>query len=58
MKKANVELRGGDLDESPMAYKRIESVLEAHNKTIKVLHRLTPIGACMASKNEFDPYKD
>ena len=58
IKKVGVELRGGGLDESPYAYKRIESVLEAHKDTIKIVHTLTPIGVCMASEREFDPYKD
>jgi tRNA-splicing ligase RtcB (3'-phosphate/5'-hydroxy nucleic acid ligase) len=58
MRRANVELRGGDLDESPYAYKRIEEVLEAHKETVKILHKLTPIGVCMASSKEYDPYKD
>ena len=58
MKRMNVELRGSGLDESPYAYKRIQSVLDAHKNTINVLHTLTPIGVCMAKENEFDPYKD
>jgi tRNA-splicing ligase RtcB len=58
MDKAGVEVRGGDLDESPLAYKRIEQVLQAHEGTIKVLHTLTPIGVCMADSRERDPYKD
>jgi tRNA-splicing ligase RtcB len=58
IKRVAVEVRGGDLDESPYAYKRIESVLEAHKNTIKIIHRLTPIGVCMASPNEYDPWKD
>lgn len=52
------EVRGGGLDESPLAYKRIENILSAHSDTIKILEVLTPIGVCMASENEFDPYKD
>jgi tRNA-splicing ligase RtcB (3'-phosphate/5'-hydroxy nucleic acid ligase) len=58
MRKAGVEVRGGGLDESPLAYKRIQSVLEAHKDTIKILHTLRPIGVVMASENEYDPYKD
>jgi tRNA-splicing ligase RtcB len=58
IKKAGVELRGGELDESPYAYKRIEQVIEAHNGTIKILHTLFPIGVAMASEKEYDPYKD
>lgn len=53
-----VEVRGGDVDESPYAYKRIESVLEAHRGTIKILHTLQPIGVCMADDRDWDPYKD
>ncbi len=58
MRRANVEVRGGDYDESPLAYKRIEDVLDYHKDTINILHTLKPIGVCMAGKNEFDPYKD
>ncbi len=58
IKKAGVELRGGGLDESPYAYKRIDQVLKAHEGTIKILHTLTPIGVCMADDRVFDPYKD
>ncbi len=58
IKRKGVEVRGGDLDESPYAYKRIESVLEAHAGTIKILHTLQPIGVCMADGREWDPYKD
>lgn len=58
IKDKGVELRGGDLDESPYCYKRIEEVLEAHSKTIDILHVLNPIGVCMASNKEYDPYKD
>jgi len=56
--RAGVELRGGDVDESPLAYKRIEKVLESHRGTIRVLHTLTPIGVCMADDRIRDPYKD
>jgi len=58
IKRAAVELRGSGLDESPYAYKRIESVLDAHKDSIRILHTLRPIGVCMASEREFDPYKD
>ncbi len=53
-----IEVRGGGLDESPYAYKRIESVLEAHKNTIKIIHTLNPIGVAMADEREFDPWKD
>ena len=58
IKAKGVEVRGGDLDESPYAYKRIEQVLAAHASTIKILHTLQPIGVCMADDREWDPYKD
>jgi len=58
IKRMGVEVRGGGLDESPYAYKRIEDVLKAHDKTIKILHTLKPIGVAMAPEKEFDPYKD
>lgn len=51
-------LRGGGIDEAPQCYKRLDSVLEAHRNSIKILHTLTPIGVAMAGKDEFDPYKD
>ena len=53
-----VQLRGGDLDESPMAYRRLDEVLAHHAGTIRVLHRLRPFGVVMAGPGEFDPYKD
>ncbi len=58
IKRVGVELRGGDLDESPYAYKRIEEVLAAHSDTVEILHTLTPIGVCMADDRVQDPYKD
>jgi tRNA-splicing ligase RtcB len=58
LKKANVELRGAGLDESPDCYKRLSEVLAEHGKSIRILHTLTPVGVAMAGANEFDPYKD
>lgn len=56
--KAGVELRGGGLDESPQAYKRLNDVLKFHSNTIKVLETLRPVGVAMAGPKDFDPYKD
>ena len=53
-----VILRGGGLDESPHAYRRLPEVLQAQGDTIEVLHSLRPIIVAMAGENEFDPYKD
>jgi tRNA-splicing ligase RtcB len=55
--RAGVELRGAGVDESPHCYKRLPDVLQEHAGTIRVLHKLTPIGVAMAGE-EFDPYKD
>ena len=58
IKGQGIELRGGGADESPECYKRLSDVLAAHRGTIRVLHRLRPIGVAMAGKDTFDPYKD
>ncbi len=58
MLKLSPEVRGGGIDESPLAYKRIEEVFRAHEGTVRILRTLTPIGVCMASEKEYDPYKD
>jgi tRNA-splicing ligase RtcB len=56
--KAKVELRGAGLDESPDCYKRLDEVLVEHGDSVRILHKLTPVGVAMAGANEFDPYKD
>jgi tRNA-splicing ligase RtcB len=53
-----VILRGGGLDESPHAYRRLTDVLAAQGDTIRVRHTLKPIIVVMAGENEHDPYKD
>jgi tRNA-splicing ligase RtcB len=53
-----VELRGAGTDEAPQAYRRLDDVLREHGDTIKVLHRLRPMGVAMAGADVFDPYKD
>lgn len=58
VKKFDVELRGAGVDESPHCYKRIEEVLHAHRDTVKIIHRLKPIGVAMADERDYDPYKD
>ncbi|HLS27414.1 MAG TPA: RtcB family protein [Opitutales bacterium] len=58
LEKAGVELRGGGLDESPHAYKRLSEVLDAHKASIKIVHRLTPIGVAMAGPEVYDPFRD
>jgi len=58
VRNAKVELRGADVDEAPDCYKRLDEVLAHHEGTVKVLHRLAPIGVAMAGGNIVDPYKD
>ncbi|WP_426434263.1 RtcB family protein [Bradyrhizobium genosp. P] len=53
-----VTLIGADLDESPMAYRRLPDVLAQHAGTVKVLHTLRPFAVAMAGEGEFDPFKD
>jgi len=53
-----VTLIGADLDESPMAYRRLPEVIAHHAGTVKVLHTLRPFAVVMAGDGEFDPYKD
>jgi tRNA-splicing ligase RtcB len=57
MKDKAVLLLGGDLDEAPQAYRRLEKVLEHHKDTVKILHTLRPFAVAMAG-NVKDPYKD
>ena len=51
-------LIGADLDESPMAYRRLPEVLAHHAKSINVQHTLRPFAVVMAGEGEFDPFKD
>jgi tRNA-splicing ligase RtcB len=53
-----VVLRGGGLDESPHAYRRLPDVLSAQRDTIEVVHTLRPLIVVMAGADQFDPYKD
>ena len=58
LKERGVMVAGGDLDESPMAYRRLPDVLAAHDKSIVVRHRLRPFAVAMAGDGEYDPWKD
>jgi len=53
-----VVIRGGDLDEAPQVYRRLDDVLAAQGGTIMVEHTLTPLIVCMAPSRTHDPYKD
>ncbi len=58
VREKGVILRGGGLDESPQAYRRLPSVLEAQKGTIEILHTLRPLIVVMAGADMRDPYKD
>lgn len=58
LREYNVTLIGGDLDESPMAYRRLNDVLKHHEDTVEVKHTLRPVIVVMAGAHERDPYKD
>jgi len=58
LQERGVLLAGGDLDESPMAYRRLPDVLAQHAGTVRVLHTLRPFAVAMAGDGEFDPFKD
>lgn len=55
---AGVTLVGGDVDESPMAYKRLYEVLRLHDHTIVIKNRLKPFAVMMAGDDSIDPFKD
>jgi tRNA-splicing ligase RtcB len=58
LREKGILLRGGDVDESPMVYRRLEDVLAYHRDTIRIEHRLRPFAVAMAGPGELDPYKD
>lgn len=51
-------LRGAGADEAPPVYRALQSVLDAHVGTIKILHTLQPRVVVMAGSDEHDPWKD
>jgi tRNA-splicing ligase RtcB len=58
VKKENVIVRGGGVDEAPHVYRRLPEVLKAQGDTIRVLHTLKPLIVVMAGDDVRDPYKD
>jgi tRNA-splicing ligase RtcB len=58
IREKGVVLRGGGLDESPHAYRRLPEVLAAQGGTIEVLHTLRPLVVVMAGADVKDPYRD
>ncbi len=53
-----VVVHGGDVDEAPHCYRRLDEVLAAQADTIEVLHTLRPLVVVMAPPRTKDPYKD
>ncbi len=58
LERKGIVLRGGAADEAPQAYKRLSQVLADQGDTIRILHRLRPLGVAMAGPEVWDPYKD
>ena len=58
LQQRGVLLLGADLDESPMAYRRLPEVLAQHAGSVKLLHTLRPFAVAMAGAGEFDPFRD
>jgi tRNA-splicing ligase RtcB (3'-phosphate/5'-hydroxy nucleic acid ligase) len=58
LREQGIVLVGGGADEAPEVYKRLPEVLDAHGDTIRVKHRLRPLGVAMAGRDVYDPYKD
>jgi tRNA-splicing ligase RtcB len=58
VREKGVILRGGGLDESPHAYRRLPDVLAAQQGTVEIVHTLRPLIVVMAGADLFDPYKD
>jgi hypothetical protein len=55
LREKGVSLRGGDVDESPMPYRRLPEVLGYHADTINVVHTLKPFGVVMAGTRGVRP---
>jgi tRNA-splicing ligase RtcB len=58
LREEGIVLVGGGADEAPEVYKRLPEVLDAHAGSVRVKHRLRPLGVAMAGRDIHDPYKD
>jgi tRNA-splicing ligase RtcB (3'-phosphate/5'-hydroxy nucleic acid ligase) len=58
LREHGIVLVGGGADEAPEVYKRLPDVLAAHAGSVRVTHRLRPLGVAMAGRDVYDPYKD
>lgn len=51
-------LRGAGADEAPPVYRKLQTVLDAHKESIRVIYTLKPLIVVMAGADVYDPYKD
>lgn len=58
LKDVGIELIGGDLDEAPMAYKDIDTVIGAQSDLVKVLAKFSPKIVRMADANRKEGRED
>ncbi|MGH3040256.1 MAG: RtcB family protein [Gaiellaceae bacterium] len=58
LREQGIVLVGGGADEAPEVYRRLPDVLAAHAGSVRVTHRLRPLGVAMAGRDVYDPYKD
>ncbi|WP_421827796.1 RtcB family protein [Larkinella sp.] len=58
LKEADIQLIGGDLDEAPMVYKNIETVIDAQRDLVEVLAKFTPKIVRMADANRKEGRED
>ncbi|MFN4145711.1 MAG: RtcB family protein [Runella sp.] len=58
LQEAGIELIGGDLDEAPMVYKDINTVIDAQMDLLKVLAKFTPKIVRMADANRKEGRED
>ncbi|GAB4001771.1 RtcB family protein [Spirosoma daeguense] len=58
LQEADIQLIGGDLDEAPMVYKNIETVIGAQSDLVSVLAKFTPKIVRMADANRKEGRED
>jgi tRNA-splicing ligase RtcB (3'-phosphate/5'-hydroxy nucleic acid ligase) len=58
LQEADIQLIGGDLDEAPMVYKDIQTVIEAQSELVEVLAKFTPKIVRMADANRKEGRED
>jgi tRNA-splicing ligase RtcB (3'-phosphate/5'-hydroxy nucleic acid ligase) len=58
LQEADIQLIGGDLDEAPMVYKNIETVIGAQQELVQVLAKFTPKIVRMADANRKEGRED